>query len=657
MYQLLIRYVCFLKQLFQKQPLVVILYPALFLMLFLGDGKQTVIDTIGAGVVLGLLLFSKLYLKKTHDLPPKILYSWGAFLIYIIILTFFSDDIGYSIYTTSRYVVGFLIFYIYFCYTSKNTIKVFTEGLLWFSLFSLVTAIIFTFIPRLQNILPQTNLLYPAYGHNHVVDILLFGYGVALIGSLQTKAIKYKIFLAIFILGSFFSLARAAMVLLVAATSPVFLFQIIKKRFFGRYILLTATLVLLLAGATLLYKDVFQNKANIHNPNQESIYTSRLEYWRQAVEAIKERPVFGSGPGTFYLQSKRLQSKPNSYSWFAHNFILEQFVETGLVGMIFLGILIYFLFEPAGARWPSYIKRNISLILPVVLVLIYSNFDFILNYYIVWVLLWVGMALLAGSVDFNKNKTNKTSKWVIFFTIINCGFYGFGILRFVFPVPQIDMFVDNRVVTLLEKNPKTKLLSTIIKLHPNNPEVLFQVGLYEKALVWDSLNTRYFYQYSLSTIKNTKNELAFRDLLKKTQSLYPLESQLVQKLILNPNTIDKYYSADLIKSAGDQGSVGEYLSKIYYLLGLEMIKTNPNNALVFWMLARNISPGWGHFHVELASLEQYVFSDQNKAKAVLVDCVKYESAAKQCVGSMEGLERPGSQKNKIQIIPLVNSKQ
>ena len=86
-----------------------------------------------------------------------------------------------------------------------------------------------------------------------------------------------------------------------------------------------------------------QLNAFIFKPSVPS--DNRLEYWRQAIEAIKERPLFGSGPRTFYLLSRRLQSAPNSWSWFAHSFPLQTAAETGLVGLSIFLFLICVLFR------------------------------------------------------------------------------------------------------------------------------------------------------------------------------------------------------------------------------------------------------------------------------------------------------------------------
>ena len=138
----------------------------------------------------------------------------------------------------------------------------------------------------------------------------------------------------------------------------VSLFVMNKNTFIKRVSLFVAmVIVVVFLGTALLsargekQNSIYFRQLNafIFKPSVPS--DNRLEYWRQAIEAIKERPLFGSGPGTFYLLSRRLQSAPNSWSWFAHSFPLQTAAETGLVGLSIFLFLICVLFPGfVGAR-------------------------------------------------------------------------------------------------------------------------------------------------------------------------------------------------------------------------------------------------------------------------------------------------------------------
>ncbi|MFC1646943.1 hypothetical protein ACFL1A_01535, partial [Patescibacteria group bacterium] len=138
----------------KKQPLVFILFLFLTISLFLGDGKQPFVDVVSLSGILALFVFSKFYLKKQQEPNFIIVRTWIIFILYLLIRTVFSDDIGYSIYTAGRYLQAFLTFYIFASYHSKETQKVFLKALLGFGTVALIASVLFTTIPGLNKFLP-----------------------------------------------------------------------------------------------------------------------------------------------------------------------------------------------------------------------------------------------------------------------------------------------------------------------------------------------------------------------------------------------------------------------------------------------------------------------------------------------------------------------
>src|SRR4029077_17807973 len=68
--------------------------------------------------------------------------------------------------------------------------------------------------------------------------------------------------------------------------------------------------------------------------------SARFDYWRAAVQTVKARPLFGTGPGTFaipYLQIKRPESEPTRM---VHNDCLEQASDSGLPGFFAYSVFI-----------------------------------------------------------------------------------------------------------------------------------------------------------------------------------------------------------------------------------------------------------------------------------------------------------------------------
>lgn len=60
--------------------------------------------------------------------------------------------------------------------------------------------------------------------------------------------------------------------------------------------------------------------------------SARFDYWRAAVQATMERPLFGTGPGTFQRPYARLKSPESEMARLAHNDYLEQFSDSGMAG-------------------------------------------------------------------------------------------------------------------------------------------------------------------------------------------------------------------------------------------------------------------------------------------------------------------------------------
>lgn len=70
----------------------------------------------------------------------------------------------------------------------------------------------------------------------------------------------------------------------------------------------------------------------------------RVEMWAEGLEMVKQNPVFGIGRGNFKTYTGRL---------IAHNSAIEVGGETGLIGFILWGTLIYIGFKAAFLTWKN----------------------------------------------------------------------------------------------------------------------------------------------------------------------------------------------------------------------------------------------------------------------------------------------------------------
>ena len=79
---------------------------------------------------------------------------------------------------------------------------------------------------------------------------------------------------------------------------------------------------------------------------------ARLDYWRAAVKAFSERPLLGSGPGTFMVSYRRLKPPEAEMARLAHNDYLQQASDSGMLGFISFSAFI------AASLWVLYRRSS-----------------------------------------------------------------------------------------------------------------------------------------------------------------------------------------------------------------------------------------------------------------------------------------------------------
>ena len=72
---------------------------------------------------------------------------------------------------------------------------------------------------------------------------------------------------------------------------------------------------------------------------------ARFDYWHAAVKTTIEKPVLGSGPGTFQRPYEKLKAPNSEMARLAHNDYLEQFSDSGIAGgmsyLIWIGSALF----------------------------------------------------------------------------------------------------------------------------------------------------------------------------------------------------------------------------------------------------------------------------------------------------------------------------
>ena len=81
---------------------------------------------------------------------------------------------------------------------------------------------------------------------------------------------------------------------------------------------------------------------------------ARFDYWRAAVQTTRDRPLFGTGPGTFQRPYAQIKSPDAEMARLTHNDYLEQFSDSGIPGGICYAAWIGLALLTVGQRaWRS----------------------------------------------------------------------------------------------------------------------------------------------------------------------------------------------------------------------------------------------------------------------------------------------------------------
>lgn len=626
----------------KRVSFLLLFFVLLFFLLFLGDGKQEIVDAVGVAGVLCLLIIRKMSGKLAVAPLKTVNVLWAGLLVYFIIRTVFSDSVGYSIYATLRWVVAYCVFALFS--TKEKLEGSFSSALVWFGAAATVAAVVVTAFEWPARMIPGMNLLYPNYGHNHIANIIVFVFPLVLYRILEKKNIQNTLLFVLLCLGLVFSFARGAWILM-SAYLIYFLFtnRKVSPRMKGALFMIACVVIGMFA--TLLVIRQIPAKFAVGRVFQKQIIkdsptNNRLPYWKQAYSAIRERPIFGAGPGTFYLLSKRFQDAPNGYSWYAHSFPLETFAETGLIGLFGLIGLIWFSLRNAN-RGP--------LLQGAVLTLLYSFFEMNLNFLVIWLLLWAALGVLYRAREAAQKKSYMFS-FSIFFLVCFYVLTIIGESTVLFrgarrAIVYVAPFHTAKMLTFLDttKDITPKERSVIEFFHRKDPEVFManvsalvrsqniyqSYQVYTMAKTMDPLNTEADQQYLRTLFQHKQYQMYGKVLDTYLKQAFP---QLKESQIRfdNPLLVESYANSPLSDIVLRSDVPGERLSVFLYLLGLDVVQRSPQLAERLWVIARNNLVYWSYFHIELASLAKHALHDEVKAQEYIDYCLQYEFARDYC---------------------------
>jgi O-antigen ligase len=583
---------------------------------------------------------------------------WVVLLGYFFVHTFFSDSVGYSISTTIRLVDAYLLYLLFYSLAERNLTKVFASLVMFVGAVATLASFVCLLAPSFVRWLPQMNLLYATYGHNQLADLLLFCIPLTMEDWIPTQTVINKLLLVLFLIGLAVSFARGAWVLLLM----YFVYLLLTKQrldsfkktvvwicvgAFTGLLLLSFLLTVLFSHAQLLQNGEWMYRQLI----KPSVYEQRLPYWEQAFAGIQINSIIGSGPGTFLLISKKYQINPNEYSWFSHNFFLDQLVEVGLIGAILWGI--FFVVQARLLRK----ECSSPLVMSIVLTLLYSCVEYNLNFLAIWVLFWSTLGWITGVGQDQKESRSRPSLFVlggisvlfVFSLVSSIGVV--ATMNHKSDVAFLSMpFSADTAIISLENHEKSATvipqndISLLLFFHAKNPEVLYALARYyvaihqpaaamrwyEATIQQDPKNFIYQQEYLQLLIQNTLFLQASLETRQFSVNLLPgkLWGE-VNGLPLRSADFTPAWSPVFIEKI-TSNPTDLYFAKLYYLLGNNVLSHNSELTKQLWTLARDIYPDMGLLYHELASLEFYDFHDAAAAQKIIASCMKVPHAALHC---------------------------
>lgn len=103
-------------------------------------------------------------------------------------------------------------------------------------------------------------------------------------------------------------------------------------RFRYKIILFIAVFALGITGFAVKYSDYFKKGATSVN--------ARFDCWRAALQIVENKPLLGTGPGTFGVTYAKIKRPEAEMARLAHNDYLQQASDSGLLGFIALSTFI-----------------------------------------------------------------------------------------------------------------------------------------------------------------------------------------------------------------------------------------------------------------------------------------------------------------------------
>jgi len=635
----------------------------LFLSLIIPQNGDLLIESYWAVALITLFLVSSIRSKQGIRLPRFVSLLWIGVLISLIISTFAGRSIAASIPTILRYLEGFATFALAFA-TAQNPKQIMTKFLRFgWALIGLFIALLLLPIHAIQQ-----NGVIAINGHHPIAYYLLFLTPLFLWEAKHMK--RHFIRMVIPVITLIISGARGALAIitlfLIRQEPPPTTWK--KATFVGIIVTICFVLACMTWASQLPF--IQQQKLTRQYPFirlsiKETGIPERLEYAKQALFAVADSPLLGHGPGTFPLLSRQFESKSGMYSRYAHSFILETIAENGIAGSISIILLFgYIVTSLLHQLTRANDKTGISaLTWGVLLTLLYSTFETNFNVTSLWLLWWAAVGFLLKNVGGKQREWRLPVPLITFILTLFTGSYFASLLCSALRLPTLAIITgpyrkDFLIQTLRTDSNTLSFFthSPLTHFYKKDPDILALQMRYTEAIALDPYNVTYPNQY-LRKLLDQKNYTEVKATLCRLITLYaPIPAPALCMYIEKPSFSQYLKTPSGLRAPLDhlEGEAG--VAKFLYAIGLSLSQQSwdMSGTLLFWTSARDSAPEWGHFHLELASLQYYWLHDEDQAERTLESCMKYDAPRPSCIEMARTLTKlfyPGTLLYDIAAIP------
>lgn len=283
--------------------------------------------------------------QKAIWFPKRAGYLLVLFLVWVIVASLFSRDIGESIWETVKFVsFGFLFLATYNLNRKNPKAQIFL--MLSFAIvgFLLLARDLLLFFSE-----PGTRGNYfvgSFYWHNQMAGFLLFLIPILLNFCVRVRQLFFKmgffLMLVIAVVAMILTYSRGGWLSIIVALPLFSIFA--KNRLSYLAVGLSAfILAFLITIFSILPVSIIERTSSIgqdvSGANRTVSGNLRMTVWQNSLKMIKDYPIFGVGPGAFGSVYYKYQSTPWLYAKDAHNYFLQFAAELGLVGL--LGFVLF----------------------------------------------------------------------------------------------------------------------------------------------------------------------------------------------------------------------------------------------------------------------------------------------------------------------------